>query len=151
MSFLNWLILWYSGILIGLLSGLVGIGGGTILLPLLINFGYSPIESVSTSSLVISLTTLSSCSQNYRMGNFDIRRVVLLATPTVMVAPLGVYLSGKIPPFILLICFGIFLAINVFLGNLRKNLQQQKPSQSQNAIAINVDNSQKNIRVILRF
>lgn len=145
MSFLNWLILWYSGILIGLLSGLVGIGGGTILLPLLVNLGYSPIQSVSTSSLVISLTTLSSCTQNYRMGRFDVRRIVFLATPTVLVAPLGVYLGSKIPSFILLICFGIFLAINIFLANIRKNLQQKQNEQVQNESIINLDDSKQNI------
>jgi uncharacterized membrane protein YfcA len=145
MSFLSWLILWYSGILIGLLSGLVGIGGGTILLPLLINLGYSPIESVSTSSLVISLTTLSSCIRNYSMGHFDVRRIVFLATPTVLIAPLGVYLGSKIPSFILLICFGIFLAINIFLANIRKNLQQKQNEQLENESAINIDDSQQNI------
>ncbi|MFM2314122.1 MAG: hypothetical protein RLZZ04_3398 [Cyanobacteriota bacterium] len=145
MSFHNWLILWYSGILIGLLSGLVGIGGGTILLPLLINLGYSPIQSVSTSSLVISLTTLSSCTRNYRMGHFDIRRIVFLATPTVMVAPLGVYLSSKVPSFILLICFGIFLAINILLANIRKNLHQKQNNQLKNENTINVDHVQQNI------
>lgn len=147
MSFLSWLILWYSGILIGLLSGLVGIGGGTILLPLLINLGYSPIQSVSTSSLVISLTTLSSCTQNYRMGHFDIRRIVFLATPTVMVAPLGVYLSSKVPAFILLIFFGIFLAINILLVNIRKNLAQKQKNQlkKDNIINVNVHHIQQNM------
>lgn len=145
MSFLNWLILWYSGILIGLLSGLVGIGGGTILLPLLINLGYSPIQSVSTSSLVISLTTLSSCTRNYRMGHFDLRRVVFLATPTVIVAPLGVYLSSKVPSFVLLICFGIFLAINILLANIRKNLHQKQNDQLKNENTTSVDPIQQNI------
>lgn len=149
MSFLNWLILWYSGILIGLLSGLVGIGGGTILLPLLINLGYSPIQSVSTSSLVISLTTLSSCIQNYRMGHFDLRRIVFLATPTVIIAPLGVYFSSKVPAFILLICFGIFLAINILLANIRKNLHQKQNNQLENEIKnenkIGVDHIQQNV------
>jgi uncharacterized protein len=145
MSFLNWLILWYSGILIGLLSGLVGIGGGTILLPLLINLGYSPIQSVSTSSLVISLTTLSSCTKNYRMGHFDIRRIVSLATPTVMVAPLGVYLSSKVPSFILLICFGIFLAINILLANIRKNLDQKQKNQLKDQNTTDVAHLQQNI------
>jgi uncharacterized protein len=140
MSLFNYLILWYSGILIGLLSGLVGIGGGTILLPLLINLGYSPIQSVATSSLVITLTTLSSCIRNCGMGYFDIQRVAFLATPTVIVAPLGVYLSDKIPSFILLICFGIFLAVNIWLASLRKNLQEQ-----QKLLAPQLENKYKNV------
>lgn len=119
------IIFWYSGIIIGLLSGLVGIGGGTILLPLLINFGYSPAQGVATSSLAIVLTVLSSSWQNWKNGGFDLERISFLATPAILVAPLGVFLSTKLPSFLLLLTFGIFLIINIFLASIKRNLKLQ--------------------------
>jgi uncharacterized protein len=119
------MIFWYSGIIIGLLSGLVGIGGGTILLPLLVNFGYSPAQGVATSSLAIVLTACSSSWRNWQNDGFDIERISFLATPAIATAPLGVFLSTKIQPFLLLLSFGIFLIINIFLASLRRNLKHQ--------------------------
>ncbi|MGL6344979.1 MAG: sulfite exporter TauE/SafE family protein [Waterburya sp.] len=119
------MILWYSGIIIGLLSGLVGIGGGTILLPLLVNFGYSPAQGVATSSLAIVLTALSSCWRNWKNDGFDIERISFLATPAIATAPIGVFLSTKIPASLLLLAFGIFLIVNIFLASLKRNLKHQ--------------------------
>jgi uncharacterized protein len=119
------IIFWYSGIIIGLLSGLVGIGGGTILLPLLVNFGYSPIQGVATSSLAVVLTVLSSSWRNWKNGGFDLERISLLATPAILVAPLGVFLSTKFPSFLLLLSFGIFLIVNIFLASIKRNLKHQ--------------------------
>jgi uncharacterized membrane protein YfcA len=112
-----------SGIIIGLLSGLVGIGGGTILLPLLVNLGYSPAQGVATSSLAIVLTTCSSCWRNWKNDGFNIEKISFLATAAIITAPLGVILSTKIPDFLLLLSFGIFLIVNIFLGSLRRNLK----------------------------
>jgi uncharacterized protein len=120
------MIFWYSGIIIGLLSGLVGIGGGTILLPLLVNLGYSPAQGVATSSLAIVLTACSSCWRNWKNNDgFDLGRISFLATPAIATAPLGVFLSTKIPPFLLLLAFGIFLIVNIFLASIRRNLKHQ--------------------------
>jgi uncharacterized protein len=124
------IIFWYSGIIIGLLSGLVGIGGGTILLPLLVNFGYSPTQGVATSSLAIVLTVLSSSWQNWKNGGFDLERISLLATPAILVAPLGVFLSTKFPSFLLLLSFGIFLIVNILLASIKKNLKHQVEDSS---------------------
>lgn len=54
----NSIILVYSGLVIGLLSGLLGIGGGTLLLPLLTALGYTPLQGVATSSLALVLTAI---------------------------------------------------------------------------------------------
>jgi uncharacterized protein len=98
------MIFWYSGIIIGLLSGLVGIGGGTILLPLLVNLGYSPAQGVATSSLAIVLTAFSSCWRNWQNDGFDIERISFLATPAIATAPIGVFLSTNL----------VILAANMF-------------------------------------
>lgn len=45
-----WLILSGGGLFSGILAGLLGIGGGTILVPLLVAIGYVPVKAAATSS-----------------------------------------------------------------------------------------------------
>jgi uncharacterized protein len=121
----NSIILVYSGLVIGLLSGLLGIGGGTLLLPLLTALGYTPLQGVATSSLALVMTAMSASVRNWRTGCLDIEKVAFLAAPSIVFAPLGVYLAHKFPPYLLFIIFGLYLIINIFLVNLRKNLALQ--------------------------
>lgn len=67
----NWLILATGGLFSGILAGLLGIGGGTVLVPLLVTLGYAPIQAVATSSLAILVTSISGSIQNWRMGYFN--------------------------------------------------------------------------------
>jgi uncharacterized protein len=127
-------ILWYSGLIIGLLSGLVGIGGGTILLPLLVNLGYSPIQGVATSSLAIVLTAISSCLRNWHTGNINLEKVTFLAIPAMLISPIGVYLSTKIPSYLLLLTFGIFLMVNIFLSDLKRKLKERSKDSKEKKI-----------------
>ena len=50
------------GLLVGVLSGLLGIGGGTIMVPIFrLGFGLSAIEATATSLFTIIPTSLSGC------------------------------------------------------------------------------------------
>ena len=71
------------------------------------------------------MTSISASIQNYRMGNLDFRRIILLGLPSLFTAQLGVFLSSEIPNFILLGTFSCFLLINIFLSRLRNNLITQ--------------------------
>ena len=117
-----WLILSGGGLVSGILAGLLGIGGGTILVPLLVAIGYVPVKAVATSSLAILITSISGSVQNWRMGYFDWKRVIFLGLPAVVTAQIGVYIANQILPYILLFAFGILLLINVYLVELRKRL-----------------------------
>lgn len=119
---MNWLILAIAGILAGVLSGLLGIGGGFIIVSLLVALGYPPIQAVATSSLVIVLSSSTGSFYNWRNGYLDLKRVFYLAIPAIIAAQLGVYSAVKIPDYILLLIFSLFLIINIFLIQLRKQL-----------------------------
>ncbi|MEA5508953.1 sulfite exporter TauE/SafE family protein [Crocosphaera sp. UHCC 0190] len=118
----NILVLIVSGLFSGLLAGILGIGGGTVLVPLLIALNHTPLQAVATSSLAIVITSLSGSIQNWRMGYFNWRQVILLGIPAIITAQLGVKVANYLPDYILLTAFGTFLIFNIFLGNLRRQL-----------------------------
>lgn len=128
---MDWLVLAIAGIFSGVLSGLLGIGGGFIIVSLLVALGYPPIQSVATSSLVIVLSSSTGSFYNWRNGYLDFKRVIYIAIPAIIAAQLGVLLAVKIPDYILLTIFSIFLITNIFLIQLRKRLvSQNKQSNS---------------------
>lgn len=118
----NWFILAIGGLFSGILAGLLGIGGGTVLVPLLVASGYAPVQAVATSSLAILLTSLSGTLQNWRMGYFNGKQVVYLGFPALATAQIGVYFASRIPPYCLLTAFGLLLLLNIYLVDLRKRL-----------------------------
>jgi hypothetical protein len=113
------------GLLSGLLAGLLGIGGGNVLVPILLTMGYSYAQSVATSSLAIVMTSLSGSFQNWRMGYLKWDKVILLGLPGVFTAFLGAYLVGQTPKYILEAAFGCLLLITIYLTNLRQQLERQ--------------------------
>lgn len=122
-----WLIIG-GGLFSGLMAGLLGIGGGVILVPIIIAIGYSPLQAVATSSLAIVLTASSGSLQNYRMGYLDLRRVWKLGFPAILTAQAGAYCASYLPDDILLMSFGGLLIINIFLANWRKKIAKQEHS-----------------------
>jgi uncharacterized protein len=125
----NWLSLVIGGLFSGILAGFLGIGGGTVLVPLQVALGYTPVQAVATSSLAIVITAISGSIQNWRMGYFDIKRVILLGFPALLTAQIGVYLASRIPSYILLTSFGLLLLFNIYLVELRKRLIQGQSQQ----------------------
>lgn len=122
------LVLAIGGLISGVLAGFLGIGGGTVLVPLLVALGYTPVQSVATSSLAILVTSISGSIQNWRMGFFDQKRVLYLGFPALVTAQLGVYLAKQFAPYALLAAFGILLLLNIYLVELRKRLTKDNIS-----------------------
>ncbi len=118
----SWLLLASGGVVTGMLAGLLGIGGGIILVPLMITLGYAPIKVVATSSLAITITAFAGSIQNWRMGCLDLTRVIYLAVPALVTAQIGVRIATNIPPHIILLMFGIFLLANIYLIDCRQRL-----------------------------
>ncbi|NEQ53936.1 MAG: sulfite exporter TauE/SafE family protein [Leptolyngbya sp. SIO3F4] len=118
----SWLLLAGGGVVTGMLAGLLGIGGGVILVPLMITLGYAPIKVVATSSLAIAITAIAGSIQNWRMGCLDLTKVVYLGVPALITAQLGVRIATRIPPHVILILFGAFLLANIYLIDCRQRL-----------------------------
>ena len=67
------------GILAGLLSGLLGIGGGLIFSPLLLALGLTPHQALATSTLAILPTTLAGSWTHLRSGLVPTQAVLSIA------------------------------------------------------------------------
>lgn len=111
-----------SGFFSGILAGFLGIGGGTVLVPLLVALGYAPIQAVATSALAISITAISGTIQNWRMGYIKLERILYLGVPALIAAQVGVYLAEGFSPAFLLLAFGLLLIVNIFLFEFRKRV-----------------------------
>lgn len=126
----NSLIFASAGIFAGILAGFLGIGGGTVLVPLLVALGYQPVQAVATSSLSIVITATSGTIQNWRMGYINYKNIAIIGFPALITAQLGAYLADLFPPHWLLAAFAILLLINIYLVQLRKSLKNQEETRN---------------------
>ncbi|MBW4577696.1 MAG: sulfite exporter TauE/SafE family protein [Aphanothece sp. CMT-3BRIN-NPC111] len=124
----NILVFFGTGLFSGILAGLLGIGGGVVLVPLLVTLGYAPVKAVATSSLAILITAVSGTVQNWRMGYINTKQVIYLGIPAVLTTQVGVYLASLFPPYLLLMTFAILLLTNIYLVELRRRLLAREES-----------------------
>jgi uncharacterized protein len=134
-----WLILAGGGLFAGILAGVLGVGGGFIIVSLLIALNYPFPQAIATSSLVIIMSSSAGSFYNWKMGYLSLQRVIYLAIPAILFAPLGAYLTGEIPEYILLIIFACFMLVNIALIRLKrriteKNIAEQHSSKTFNPI-----------------
>jgi uncharacterized membrane protein YfcA len=131
----NGLIFLLGGLFSGILAGLLGIGGGTILVPILVALGYAPVQAVATSSFTIVITSLSGSIQNWHMGYLSFSRVIAIALPSLITAQMGVFLANNVPQYLLLGAFGLLLIVTIFLTKLRQQLAiKNELSESQKQV-----------------
>lgn len=95
-----WLVLLTVGLSAGLLGGLLGIGGGVILMPVLRFFmGLSPASAAGTTVAAVFCTTLGGGIKHYRMGNVPLRRLMPViisgAASTVIFSVLFLHLARR--------------------------------------------------------
>ncbi|ERN42366.1 putative permease [Rubidibacter lacunae KORDI 51-2] len=133
MTILDSLALAIVGLFTGVLAGFLGIGGGTVLVPILVALGARPVEAVATSSLAIIVTSLSGSIQNWRMGLLSFQSVFFLGLPALLTAQFGVLLADELPARVLLVAFGLLLLMNVYLVEWRKHVTRQALRASQAA------------------
>ncbi|MEM9092350.1 MAG: sulfite exporter TauE/SafE family protein [Cyanobacteria bacterium P01_F01_bin.53] len=111
-----------AGLVSGILAGFLGIGGGTLLVPVLVQMGFLPVQATATSSLAILVTSSTGSFQNWRMGYLNLRQIVLLGMPALVTAFLGTMVGDRIPDHWLLVGFGLLLLCNLYLVSLKKKV-----------------------------
>src|SRR3712207_4965288 len=82
----------------GAFSGLFGVGGGTIIVPLLILwFAYGEREATGTSLAAIPIIALLGAVLHGVAGNVDVAKGVLMGVPAVGGVLLGTALQQRVP------------------------------------------------------
>lgn len=120
------LILGAGGLFAGILAGFLGIGGGTVLVPLLLRLGYEPILAIATSALSIVITASSGSIQNWRMGYLNFKQVLGIGLPALLTAQVGAFWADKFTEYWLLVAFGSLLVFNIYLVEVRKRVTAKK-------------------------
>jgi hypothetical protein len=101
-----------GGLVVGVVSGLTGVGGGILIVPLLaIGFGVGQRVAQGTSLIAILPTAAIGALTHHRGGNVDLRAASWMATAGVPAALLGSALALWLPVRALGGIFGIFLLV----------------------------------------
>ncbi|NJL47257.1 MAG: sulfite exporter TauE/SafE family protein [Leptolyngbyaceae cyanobacterium SM2_5_2] len=124
------LVLLAVGVFAGVLAGFLGIGGGTVMVPVMVALGLSGVQAVGTSTLAILVISLGGSLQNWRMGFLNLKNVLMLGLPSVVTAFVGTALASFFPEYVLLGSFGAFLLINIYLIGVKKRVVAQASAQT---------------------
>jgi len=122
------------GVVVGFLSGLMGIGGGIILNPALIKIGVPPVVTVGTSVSQMVGATVSGFLAHLKLKNIDMKMGWIMVISGFAGGGLGVLLTrfledaGYFRTFVLsLYTFYLgFTGITMFLDVLRKKKNKEK-------------------------
>jgi uncharacterized membrane protein YfcA len=103
-----------AGLVTGILSGVLGVGGGIIIVPVLIMlFGMSDLVAKGTSLVMIVPTSISGTIANLRRKNTDLVVAAFIGIPACLTTPFGAWIARSVTPLIGNILFAIFIAIIV--------------------------------------
>ena len=112
LSLLQYLLITVTGLVIGVLSGLTGVGGGIFIVPALaIGFGLAQRVAQGTSLVAILPTALVGAWTHYRNGEVDVRVAGWIAIAGAPAALVGAALALWLPQRLLVILFGAFLLV----------------------------------------
>lgn len=101
-----------QGAMVGLVTGLVGAGGGFLIIPALVNFLKMPIKSaIGTSLLIIALNSLIGFSSSLASVSIEWTFLLSIAAIAVVGIFIGTYLSSKIDGAKLKPAFGWFVLL----------------------------------------
>ena len=88
-----------SGLLVGVIVGLTGVGGGSLMTPLLVlGFGFSPATAVGTDLLYAAFTKAGGTVAHQKKSNIDWRIVGLLGAGSVPAALVTLYVLHRLGP-----------------------------------------------------
>lgn len=112
MTFETILMLLLIGLCAGLLSGLIGIGGGIIMIPLLLFMGLSQHQAQGTSLAVLSVpVTLLAAMNYYKQGYVDWKFAIVMAIFFIIGGYFGSKIAVHLDQKILKKIFGVILLI----------------------------------------
>ena len=108
----DYLLITEGGIVVGIASGLTGVGGGTLIVPLLgLGFGIGQRVAQGTSLVAILPTAAIGALTHHRNGDVNLRAAVWMGGAGVPAALAGSALALWLPQRVLGGMFGVFLVL----------------------------------------
>jgi uncharacterized membrane protein YfcA len=90
LSFVTILLLFLVGIVAGGFGGLLGLGGGAIMLPMVrFGFNFSPSIAVGTTLVAVVFTAVAGAYQHWKMGHVDWQSVKYIAPAGIIGVSIG--------------------------------------------------------------
>lgn len=138
----NCLAIFGLGGVVGLLSGIFGVGGGFLMTPLLMMMGIPPTVAASSDSNQIVGASTSGTLAHFRLGNVDIKMGLLLLVGGVVGGSVGVQIIKILrqlgnADFLISVTYVLMLGFvggYMFLESLQA-MRQAKPSTTETAAA----------------
>ena len=104
------------GLIAGLASGYVGVGGGFIMVPLMLSIIGIPMKKASGTSLIaVMILAVPGVIEQGILGNIDYMAGIMVAIGSIPGAVIGAKLVRKVPERILRFIFGGFLIVAAIL------------------------------------
>lgn len=124
------------GVIIGLFSGLLGIGGGTLMVPIFrLGFGMSAIASTATSLFTIIPTSLGGFITHIRNKTCIPKVGLVCGLAGACTSPLGVYLASISPSWSIMLAAALIIGYSS-VTMFRKAIRMPKiSSQGTSAVA----------------
>jgi uncharacterized membrane protein YfcA len=97
------------GVLAGAFSGLFGVGGGIVMVPLLIALGFGERRATATSLCAIVIIAAVATALQGAYGNVRLGDAALLIVPAVAGAGIGVAVQQRIPERTVSLLFALLL------------------------------------------
>lgn len=134
-------------IVVGIISSLTGIGGGSFIVPILIMFfNISTHKAVGTSLLIVIFTAISSTFAYYKQKRIDYKSGLYLIFGTIPGALIGAYLTNSFSSKELALLFGFFLILISFrmvYSSLKRNenVDHKKSKNEKHGLLIEIKDS----------
>lgn len=116
-------LLVFLGILTGIASGVLGIGGGLLMVPILTLLHVSVLEATATSLVGVLMSAVSGSVQNWRSGGLQGSTALGLALGGMAAAQLGAWLGDRLSEAPLAFGFAALQLLAIYLMNVRQRLQ----------------------------
>ncbi|MGE5187990.1 MAG: sulfite exporter TauE/SafE family protein [Betaproteobacteria bacterium] len=114
------------GLLIGILASLTGVGGGSIIVPILsLIYAFTPANAVGTSLAAIVFTAVAATFTYWRQKRIFFKTGVIVSLATAPGAVIGAYLTEVVTAAVLGLAFSVFLII-VAIKILTEILQRRR-------------------------
>ena len=104
-----------AGVFVGVMSGLLGVGGGTIMVPIFrLAFGMSPLASTATSLFAIIPTSISGVVAHTRAKTCVPKLGLALGVGGAVMSPLGVWLASVSSGWLVICVAAVVIGFSAF-------------------------------------